>query len=89
MIIDMDKDGDGVSQEEFVIGMLAALGTITQDDIDPWMRRFRELDKDRSGRLDSEDLQLLSKRMSFAVLESAPPSGSDALLLGHGQSVRV
>ena len=22
-----------------VIGMLAALGTITQDDIDPWMRR--------------------------------------------------
>ena len=34
----MDRDGDGVSQDEFVIGMLSALGVISNEDIEVSVR---------------------------------------------------
>ncbi|CAE7518726.1 unnamed protein product, partial [Symbiodinium microadriaticum] len=58
----MDVDGGGVDEIEFVTAMLVQIcGLDKEKDIDPWRKRFRELDKDNSGALDEEDLQILER----------------------------
>jgi hypothetical protein len=62
MIREMDKDGDGVDKLEFLIAMLVQNNICDQEnDIDPWLKRFDELDKDGSGRLDEEDIAIMEK----------------------------
>ena len=62
MIREMDKNGDGVDKLEFLIGMLVQSGVCDQEeDIDPWLKRFDELDKDGSGMLDEEDIAIMER----------------------------
>ena len=46
MLRDLDKDGDGIDKLRFVTAMLVA-NEITdfERDIEPWIRRFDELDR--------------------------------------------
>jgi len=56
LIVSLDKDGNGLDKLEFVIGMLTKLEILQWDDVEPFLAKFDELDKDGSGRLDREDL---------------------------------
>mmetsp|Transcript_19060 Transcript_19060/g.35522 ORF Transcript_19060/g.35522 Transcript_19060/m.35522 type:complete len:650 (-) Transcript_19060:61-2010(-) len=61
-IIAMDDNGDGVDRIEFLTAMLMQMnGLSKEEDIDPWLKRFDQLDKDGSGRLDQEDLRLFAE----------------------------
>mmetsp|Transcript_1110 Transcript_1110/g.2340 ORF Transcript_1110/g.2340 Transcript_1110/m.2340 type:complete len:311 (-) Transcript_1110:106-1038(-) len=60
MILGMDQNGDGVDRAEFVVGMLVAMGLAKEEDCAPLMARFDELDSDRSGRLDKDDLRMFA-----------------------------
>lgn len=61
-IIDMDTDGGGVDRVEFLTAMLVQMNDLDKEkDIDPWLKRFDELDKDGSGALDEEDLRLFEE----------------------------
>jgi potassium channel subfamily K len=63
MIREMDKDGDGVDKCEFLVEMLLQSGLVDREhDIDPWLKRFEELDADGSGKLDKEDIDLLEEQ---------------------------
>jgi hypothetical protein len=62
MIRELDLDGDGVDQVEFLVGMLVqTLDLDREQDIEPWLNRFKQLDKDGSGRLDKEDIDALER----------------------------
>ena len=56
LITSLDKDGDGVDRAEFVLGMLVALGTITEDDYKPFLQQFDRLDTNGDKTLSKEDL---------------------------------
>lgn len=63
MIREMDKDGDGVDKCEFLVEMLLQSGLVDREhDIDPWLKRFDELDADGSGKLDKDDIDLLEEQ---------------------------
>jgi hypothetical protein len=69
MIREMDTDGDGVDKCEFLVAMLVQTGICDKEnDIDPWLKRFDELDKDGSGRLDGDDIAIM-EREEHARLE--------------------
>lgn len=62
MIREMDTDGDGVDKCEFLVAMLVQNGICDKEnDIDPWLKRFDELDKDGSGRLDGDDIAIMER----------------------------
>jgi hypothetical protein len=56
LIQSLDKDNNGLDKLEFVVGMLTKLEIVQWDDVEPFLAKFDELDKDRSGRLDKRDL---------------------------------
>jgi len=63
MIREMDTDGDGVDKLEFLVAMLVQNGICDKEnDIDPWLKRFEELDADGSGRLDEEDIAIFERQ---------------------------
>jgi len=56
LIASLDKDNNGLDKLEFVVGMLTKLEILHWDDVEPFLAQFDAMDKDRSGRLDREDL---------------------------------
>ncbi|KAI0560475.1 hypothetical protein FGB62_112g112 [Gracilaria domingensis] len=53
----MDRDNDQrLDKAEFLAQMLIRLGKVTDDDVQPLLRRFHELDKDNSGFISREDV---------------------------------
>jgi len=62
MIADLDRDGNGVERWEFLCAMLVQLGKVTEEDLQPLLDKFDELDVDGSGKLTHEDLQALRKK---------------------------
>jgi potassium channel subfamily K len=61
MLTGLDKTGEGsLDKEEFVTGMLALLGLVEDEDVEPWRQRFDTLDEDNSGELDSDDLKKIA-----------------------------
>lgn len=74
MITSMDKDGDGVDRGEFVCGMLVAMGVVDEADVLPILQRFDELDVDRSGRLDPDDLAILAAQQEQHREQCHPPT---------------
>ena len=72
MIREMDMDGGGVDRCAFLVAMLVANGVCEKErDVDPWLRRFAELDADGSGRLDEEDIKLLEEQEEARLREVA------------------
>ena len=59
IIRDLDTDGDGVDENEYVLGMLAAMGHIDPDIVDRYRRQFKRYDVDGSGKLTQEDLDMV------------------------------
>ena len=56
LIQSLDKDNNGLDKLEFVVGMLTKLEILHWDDVEPFLAQFDALDKDKSGRLDKNDL---------------------------------
>ena len=61
MMKSLDTDGDGVDKFEFVFGMLAKLGMVSEDDVEPFVKLFEEMDADNSGKLTPEDFDQLAQ----------------------------
>ena len=60
-LIEMDTDGDGIDQNEYVIGMLLLFEDVDQERIDMLKEQFAEHDKDGSGKLDRTDLAMIAR----------------------------
>jgi voltage-gated potassium channel len=70
MIREMDVDGNGVDKCEFLVAMLVQNGICEKEtDIDPWLQRFDELDKDKSGFLDEEDIAIMEREENARLEE--------------------
>lgn len=76
MIADLDRDGNGVERWEFLCAMLVQLGKVTEEDLQPLLDKFEELDTDGSGKLTHDDLQALRKKKmtmrSSSGMEGSP-----------------
>jgi voltage-gated potassium channel Kch len=70
LILSLDADGNGVDKFEFVVGMLIKLELISIGDVEPFVAQFEALDADGSGKLNSDDLELLVKQKQEARAES-------------------
>ena len=56
----------------FLIAMLIQTGKVEQDgDIDPWLKKFKELDADGSGRLDQDDIALMEQQEQERLMGGA------------------
>jgi hypothetical protein len=78
----MDTGGDGeIDKGEFLEAMLIRLGKVTKEDTFPIMKKFDELDADKSGFLDQDDIPE-SQRTQAAPLSTqvavAAPGGDKA-----------
>lgn len=63
LLRELDTDGSGVDVNTFLIAMLQQTDKVDKKvDIDPWLKKFKELDADGSGSLDQEDIALLEKQ---------------------------
>ena len=58
---DVQRDADGLTELEFVIGMCIELGMLDRDQIQPFIQQFRNLDVDGNGRLGMDDLRVQNK----------------------------
>ena len=74
LIETLDPTGDGVSEVEFVFGMLGMMGADLcnvplnfKQHAEPLIQRFRQLDADNSGVLNHEDLQFMLDQMQGAA----------------------
>ena len=56
LITSLDKDGNGIDRTEYVLGMLVALGTVSEADYRPFLENFDQLDTMGDGLLRKEDL---------------------------------
>ena len=56
LIEELDENGDGVDRAEFLMGMLVAMGCASHRECQTLLKRFEELDTDRSGKLTREDM---------------------------------
>ena len=70
LILSLDKDGNGVDRAEFVLGMLVALGTLTEDDYLPFMKQYDTLDVNGDGNLNKEDLKTVVEMNRTAQAEA-------------------
>ena len=66
LILSLDVDGNGVDKFEFVVGMLIKLELISSGDVEPFVAQFEALDADASGKLNSDDLELLVRQKQAA-----------------------
>lgn len=80
MVDALDKDGLGVDQLEFVVGLLTTLGVTLcgeplsfENDVRPLIDRFQALDADGSGRLTREDLEFMVEE-SRSTMKHLPVS---------------
>lgn len=90
LIDTLDPTGDGVSETEFVFGMLGLMGADLcnvplnfKQHAEPLVQRFRQLDADNSGVLNHEDLQFMLDQMQGAAapdeLKARKPRKQNAL----------
>ena len=80
MMKSLDTDGKGgVSRFEFVIGMLLMVGAVDPQDVGVFDKLFVDLDKDGSGNLTAEDIDVAhrARKSSLhpALMSSLLPSG--------------
>ena len=77
MIKDLDTDGDGVDKNEYVLGMLAAMGHLDDETILKYKRQFDEYDADGSGKLTKDDLDLIDAKYKASAEASRSKVGRD------------
>ncbi len=85
----LDKNGDGISKLEFVIGMLIELGVVTEGEVEPYMKRFDALDRDGSGLLTADDLERMVHQARSAVGRVGKPMASPAKNGGAASSAHA
>jgi len=62
---------NGIKKYEFLVEMLLQNEVIDLDrDVDPWLRRFEELDVDKSGKITVADIVLIEQQNLEAVAEA-------------------
>jgi hypothetical protein len=76
LLLRLDKDGDGVDRLEFVTGTLVDLGLVSERALAAVLKRFDELDTDKSGFLSPADFaplkqQVIQKRRDRASRQSS------------------
>jgi len=54
----LDTDNNGVTEYEFVIGMLQKLQVVKPSELEPFVKLFKQMDKDGSGHLTEADMEL-------------------------------
>ena len=54
----VNRDGEGVTELEFALGMLVELSIVDIGQVTPFIKQFRTLDVSGDGRLGPEDLKL-------------------------------
>lgn len=63
-IKELDK-GEGVSQDTFVLAILEHIGVLDREtDIEPWIKKFQEIDTDHSGAIDQNEIATFSQQES-------------------------
>ncbi|KAJ8614441.1 hypothetical protein CTAYLR_000794 [Chrysophaeum taylorii] len=60
MLAEMDKNGDGVDKNEFVLAMIKALNLVELSKIERFEKQFDDADVDGSGKLDKEDIEAIA-----------------------------
>eukprot|EP01038_Epipyxis_sp_PR26KG_P009260 gene9260-12475_t len=66
-LVNLNEGKGGVNKHQFALAVLEHIGTINNEiDIKPWFEKFEELDRNKCGVLDREDLE----RFSFAEAKS-------------------
>ena len=94
-LIEMDTDGDGIDQNEYVIGMLLLFEDVDQERIDMLKEQFAEHDKDGSGKLDRTDLAMIAREKDLEkakrqlVLKGLKGSWADLTLREYGHRVAM
>lgn len=61
LIRKFDTNGNGVDQSEYVLGMLILMELVDEDKVAIYSAQFDEYDKDKSGTLDSKDLDAIEQ----------------------------
>ena len=61
-LMDMDSDGNGINQLEFVLGCLISYDIVTKEEVIPILKKFNELDVDGSGMVTAEDWKMLTQQ---------------------------
>uniref|UniRef100_A0A7S4C0C4 EF-hand domain-containing protein n=1 Tax=Chrysotila carterae TaxID=13221 RepID=A0A7S4C0C4_CHRCT len=73
LITSLDKDGNGLNKEEFVLGMLKALEIISDEDTRDFEKQFDKLDVDGSGKLNKQDLEKMVQMKRNRQMRSPCP----------------
>ena len=69
----MDQ-GDGVREAEFVLAILEHNGTLNKErDVDPWKKKFQEMQPDRDRLYKEVDIIIVSKIVDLKYLCFALP----------------
>jgi hypothetical protein len=77
LLAELDRDGNGIDKLEFIVGILTQLEVIDPArHIDPWIKKFEDLDVDGNGTLDSNDMLLMKSNLSRNV-EKLQQAGDD------------
>jgi len=83
LITELDQNGDGVDQMEFVFGMLRSMGAQLCDEpldfekhVAPLIKRFKVLDTDGSGKLDADDLEFMVEEAKRQHTDGVTTTGS-------------
>jgi len=75
----LDTDGDGVTEYEFVIGMLQKLEMIKPSELEPFVKLFKQMDKDGSEKLTEADMELARIELASHPLAKVAPASSAAI----------
>eukprot|EP01032_Pedospumella_encystans_P024695 gene24695-27918_t len=58
---ELDK-GQGVPMDKFILAVLVQLGKLDQaNDIEPWIKKFREMDRNSTGIINSQEIEQFSR----------------------------
>eukprot|EP00316_Scyphosphaera_apsteinii_P011737 CAMPEP_0119313866 /NCGR_PEP_ID=MMETSP1333-20130426/30696_1 /TAXON_ID=418940 /ORGANISM="Scyphosphaera apsteinii, Strain RCC1455" /LENGTH=420 /DNA_ID=CAMNT_0007318837 /DNA_START=140 /DNA_END=1402 /DNA_ORIENTATION=- len=87
----VQRDGEGLTELEFVVIMLLELGYVDEPAITPFVKQFRKLDVDGNGRIGLEDLKVLEENSasSLAELRKKQAMRSSFQLTSLSQSTKV
>ena len=77
----LTRDGKGLTELEFVLGMMIELGIVEWGKVRPFIAEFRSFDVDGTGRLGQDDLDMMARgeprmKATMNVASRSPAFGS-------------